>query len=74
MAVSLSWLLSKKVVSSIIIGVSKIEQLYDNLKSIEIQLSAEELSLIDDLTKPTTKYPATFIGLQDQILLNAKTK
>jgi aryl-alcohol dehydrogenase-like predicted oxidoreductase len=73
-AVSLSWLLSKKVVSSIIIGVSKIEQLYDNLKSIEIQLSAEELSLIDDLTKPTIKYPATFIGLQDQILLNAKTK
>jgi aryl-alcohol dehydrogenase-like predicted oxidoreductase len=73
-AVSLSWLLSKKVVSSIIIGVSKIEQMNDNLKSVEIQLTADELALIDDLTKPTTKYPATFIGLQDQVLLNAKTR
>lgn len=73
-AVSLGWLLSKKVVSSIIIGVSKIEQLNDNLKSVEVQLSNEEITLIDELTKPVTKYPATFIGLQDQILLNAKTK
>lgn len=73
-AVSLSWLLSKKVVSSIIIGVSKLEQLDDNLQSVEVQLSAEELLAIDELTKPTTKYPATFIGLQDQILLSAKAK
>jgi aryl-alcohol dehydrogenase-like predicted oxidoreductase len=72
-AVSLSWLLSKKVVSSIIIGVSKIEQLNDNLESVEVQLSNEEISEIDELTRPPVKYPSTFVGLQDQILLNAKT-
>lgn len=73
-AVSINWLLSKKVVSSVIVGVSKLEQLKDNLKSTEIQLSQEELASIDELTKLTPKYPATFIGLQDQVLLNAKTK
>jgi aryl-alcohol dehydrogenase-like predicted oxidoreductase len=73
-AISLSWLLTKKVVSSVIIGVSKTEQLKENLACQEIQLSEKETNEIDELTKLESKYPATFINLQDPILLNAKTK
>ena len=73
-AISLSWLLTKKVVSSVIIGVSKTEQLKENLACQEIQLSEKEINEIDELTKVEPKYPATFINLQDPILLNAKTK
>jgi aryl-alcohol dehydrogenase-like predicted oxidoreductase len=73
-AISLSWLLTKKVVSSVIIGVSKTEQLKENLACQEIQLSEKEINEIDELTKLEPKYPATFINLQDPILLNAKTK
>ena len=73
-AISLSWLLTKKVVSSVIIGVSKTEQLKENLACQEIQLSEKEINEIDELTKLEPQYPATFINLQDPILLNAKTK
>ena len=73
-AISLSWLLTKKVVSSVIIGVSKTEQLKENLACQEIQLSEKEITEIDELTKLEPKYPATFINLQDPVLLNAKTK
>lgn len=73
-AISLSWLLTKKVVSSVIIGVSKTEQLKENLACQEIKLSEKEINEIDELTKVEPKYPATFINLQDPILLNAKTK
>ncbi|MFA6333995.1 MAG: aldo/keto reductase [Bacteroidales bacterium] len=71
-AVSIAWLLSKKVVSTVIIGVSKIEQLEGNLAGAELKLSTEEIVVIDELTKLTPKYPATFIGSQDQQLLQAK--
>ena len=74
-AVSLSWLLSKKVVATIILGVSKIEQLNDNLSCGEIVLDEKDIKRIDELTKPEIRYPKTFIAFQDQILLrqNGKT-
>ncbi len=41
--VALAWLLAQPAVSSIIIGARKIEQLDDNLKSVELALSPDEL-------------------------------
>ncbi len=70
--VAIAWLLSKKVVSSVIIGISKMSQLEDNLKSAEIELSSEEIKNLDEFTQPAIKYPNTFIGMQDEILKSAK--
>ena len=67
-AVSIAWLLSKKVVSSIIVGVSKLSQLDANLAGVELRLSQDELSQIDALTEPVLNYPRTFVGMQDEIL------
>jgi len=36
--VALAWLLNKKMVSSIIVGASKMHQLEDNLKAIDLEL------------------------------------
>ncbi len=71
-AISLAWLLAKKVVSSVIIGVSKLEQLDANLQAIGLELSKEDIQMIDELTKPPLVYPNTFSLIQDQALAKAK--
>ena len=70
-AVAIAWLLAKEVVSTVIIGVSKMEQLESNLEATEIKLSSNEIAEIDALTAPVPRYPSTFIGLQDEILRSA---
>ena len=58
--VALAWLLTKKIVSSIIVGASKMHQLEDNLKAIELDLTTAEVQQLDELTKPHTMYPHWF--------------
>jgi aryl-alcohol dehydrogenase-like predicted oxidoreductase len=66
-AVAIAWLLTRPVVCTVIIGTSKITQLDDNLAAASLQLSPEEISLLDELTRPEVKYPGTFINLQDKL-------
>ncbi len=64
--VALAWLLSKPVVSSIIVGASKLQQLEDNLQATEVKLSEAEVNELDAMTAPTTLYPHWFnINLVD---------
>ncbi|WP_143305490.1 aldo/keto reductase [Chitinophaga vietnamensis] len=57
---ALAWLLAKPVVSSIIVGASKISQLEDNLKAIDVKLDAAEVAAVDEFTKPVALYPHWF--------------
>lgn len=59
--VALAWLLSKPVVSSITIGASKIHQLEDNLRAVDVTLCDAELKTLDDITKPAPLYPHWFV-------------
>jgi aryl-alcohol dehydrogenase-like predicted oxidoreductase len=58
--VSLAWLLSKQVVSSIIIGATKLSQLEDNLKAVDVKLTDAEISELDEKTVPVATYPNWF--------------
>jgi len=49
---SVSWLLSKQVVSSVISGATKPDQVEQNIKAAEWTLSADDLAEIDKITKP----------------------
>jgi aryl-alcohol dehydrogenase-like predicted oxidoreductase len=69
--VSIAWLLAKKIVSTVIVGVSKLTQLESNVNATKINLTTIEIEEIDNLTKPEVRYPATFIDYQDKILLNS---
>lgn len=71
-ALSIAWLLTKKVVSTVIVGVSKQEQLAANIEAVNLTLDPSDVQLIDGLTQPAPRYPATFIALQDQVLASAK--
>jgi aryl-alcohol dehydrogenase-like predicted oxidoreductase len=58
--VALAWLLAKPVVSSIIVGASKIQQLQDNLGAFNVSLSADEIAELDSMTAPAAQYPGWF--------------
>jgi aryl-alcohol dehydrogenase-like predicted oxidoreductase len=61
-AVSLAWALSKPFITSLIIGARDEAQLEDNLKCLDLKLSAEELARLDAVSKPAWGYPYDFIG------------
>jgi aryl-alcohol dehydrogenase-like predicted oxidoreductase len=46
---ALAWVLSKRQVTSAITGATRVEQLEENLKAAEAQLSPETISLIEEL-------------------------
>lgn len=54
---ALAWLLHQQVVTSVIIGANKIEQLEDNLKSIDVTFTSEELKQLDEISKLPSEYP-----------------
>ncbi len=54
---ALAWLLHQRVVTSVIIGAKKMEQLEDNLKSIDVQFSTEDLQKLDEVSKLPAEYP-----------------
>ncbi|OKS89702.1 hypothetical protein RG47T_5187 [Mucilaginibacter polytrichastri] len=54
---SLAWLLHQPVVSSIIIGATKISQLTDNLKALDIKFSQQELSVLNKVSAIPEEYP-----------------
>jgi len=62
--IALSWLLHQPVVSTIIIGANKPEQLSDNLKSVEVRLSNDELSRLNEISKLSPEYPGWMIERQ----------
>jgi aryl-alcohol dehydrogenase-like predicted oxidoreductase len=55
---ALAWLLAKPVVSSVIIGATKTRQLEENLGAARLNLSAEDVQALDDLTSSAAPYPA----------------
>jgi aryl-alcohol dehydrogenase-like predicted oxidoreductase len=58
--VALTWLLAKPVVSSVIIGASKIQQLQDNLGAANLRLREAEIEEVDAITAPRPMYPTWF--------------
>jgi len=71
-AVSIAWLLTKSVVSTVIVGASRIGQLDDNLAAADLTLTPDEIKALDELTQPPVRYPNTFINAQDSVLKAAR--
>ncbi len=55
--VALAWLLHQPVVTSVIIGAKRIEQLDDNIGATRIRLTAEELEHLAAVAPPPAVYP-----------------
>jgi aryl-alcohol dehydrogenase-like predicted oxidoreductase len=61
---ALAWLLHQPVVTTVIIGAKKPDQLLDNLKAVDVKFTADELKKIDEVSKLTTEYPQWMIERQ----------
>jgi aryl-alcohol dehydrogenase-like predicted oxidoreductase len=59
--IALAWLLSKRTVASVLIGANKLAQLEANLKAVALKLTAEDISKLDEITKPALPYPHWFV-------------
>jgi aryl-alcohol dehydrogenase-like predicted oxidoreductase len=55
--IALAWVLAQNAVTSVIIGARSVEQLDDNLKSVDVALSLEELQALDAASRLTPEYP-----------------
>jgi aryl-alcohol dehydrogenase-like predicted oxidoreductase len=56
--IALAWILANDAVTSVIIGARKMPQLDDNLKSVEVTLTADDLKALDEVSKLSVEYPA----------------
>jgi aryl-alcohol dehydrogenase-like predicted oxidoreductase len=56
--IALAWILANDAVTSVIIGARKITQLDDNLKSIDVALTPDDMKALDDASKLAIEYPA----------------
>jgi aryl-alcohol dehydrogenase-like predicted oxidoreductase len=59
-AVALAWLLTRAAVASVLIGASKMSQLQDNLRAVDVKLTEQDLKKLDSLTEPPAIYPNWF--------------
>ncbi|MGC9343335.1 MAG: aldo/keto reductase, partial [Bacteroidales bacterium] len=64
--IALAWLLHQPAVSTVIIGANKPEQLADNLDSVKVRLSEDELSMLHEVSKLAPEYPGWMIERQGE--------
>src|SRR5258707_11835926 len=62
--VSLAWLLAKPVVTSVIIGAKRLDQLHDNLAAVELTLTQDELRQLDEVSALAPEYPGWVLPFQ----------
>jgi diketogulonate reductase-like aldo/keto reductase len=55
--VALAWVLGRPAISSVIVAARKAEQLEDNIAAADLQLSGEDVRLLDEVSDPGVPYP-----------------
>ena len=64
--VALAWARQRPTVTSVIIGARTMEQLEDNLKAAELELSSEEMERLNAVSEPGELYPYRFLREYEQ--------
>jgi aryl-alcohol dehydrogenase-like predicted oxidoreductase len=65
-AIALAWLLHQPVVSTVIVGAKRPEQLAQNLAASGVELHPEELATLGAIATPEPEYPGWAIASQEQ--------
>ena len=68
--VALAWLLHQPVVTSVIIGAKRLDQLADNLKAVEVRLLPDDLAALDQASKLPPEYPGWMLDRQGSMRSN----
>jgi aryl-alcohol dehydrogenase-like predicted oxidoreductase len=62
--IALAWVRLQKGITSTIIGAKNVDQLNDNIKSTEVQLSADDLKKLDEVSALPKEYPGWMVERQ----------
>ncbi|MFM0480243.1 aldo/keto reductase [Paraburkholderia strydomiana] len=68
--IALAWLLHQRVVTSVIVGAKKVEQLDDNIAATGVALTADELSRLDQVSALPAEYPGWMLARQGEARRN----
>ncbi|MDX2148921.1 MAG: aldo/keto reductase [Planctomycetota bacterium] len=60
--VALAWLRTKDAVASPIIGARTVDQLEENIASLRVRLSNEQVARLDEVSRPQLNFPADFLA------------
>jgi len=63
--ISLAWLLAKPVVTSVIIGAKRPDQLADNLAAADLTLTPDEMKRLDEVSVLPPEYPGWMVAFQN---------
>jgi aryl-alcohol dehydrogenase-like predicted oxidoreductase len=65
-AIALAWLMQQPAVSTLLMGINSSRQLEENLAAARLQLSAEDLARLSQISQPKPRYPTSMLrGLGD---------
>jgi aryl-alcohol dehydrogenase-like predicted oxidoreductase len=63
--VVLSWTLAKPFVTAVIIGAKRVDQLQQNLAACDVQLTADEIKSLDEVSALPPEYPGWMVPFQN---------
>jgi aryl-alcohol dehydrogenase-like predicted oxidoreductase len=63
--ISLAWLLTRPVVTSVIVGAKRVSQLQDNLAAVELKLTENEIKRLDEVSALPPEYPGWMLAVQN---------
>lgn len=62
--IALAWLLSKPVVTSVLVGAKRLSQLQDNIAAADLTLSEDEIGQLDKVSELPPEYPGWMLETQ----------
>ncbi|HUX12873.1 MAG TPA: aldo/keto reductase [Spirochaetia bacterium] len=65
--VSIAWLLSRPMISSVIIAARSNDRLEENIRSAELRLTPDDIELLDTASAERTPYPKWMVFQHDQV-------
>src|SRR3984957_5783809 len=63
--VVLAWTLAKPFVTSVIIGAKRVDQLQQNLAGCDVQLTADEIKSLDEVSPQRPEYPSWMVAFNN---------
>jgi diketogulonate reductase-like aldo/keto reductase len=62
--VALAWLLAKPFVTSVIVGARTSGQLVDNLSAVNLELTGDDMAVLDEASALPAEYPGWMVQRQ----------
>jgi aryl-alcohol dehydrogenase-like predicted oxidoreductase len=64
--IAIAWLLHRPVVTSVLLGAKRVDQLADTLGAVDVVLTAEDIAALDAATDLPREYPGWMIAMQTE--------